>query len=84
MRVKEDFFQRGHFKVGDAAKNLLLGRYLIGQYAFSISTFIAVQHFPKEKNVLIAILFPQTNLNIGSRRTLSENKWNDWLHLCHR
>jgi hypothetical protein len=34
--------------------------------------------------MLVSIVLSQTPLNIGFRRPLNDNTWNDWLHLCHR
>jgi hypothetical protein len=38
----------------------------------------------QRKNVLVANVLGQTPLNIGFRRLLNDNKWNEWLHLCQR
>jgi hypothetical protein len=38
----------------------------------------------QRKNVLVANVLANTPLNIAFRRVLTDNKWNDWLHLCHR
>jgi hypothetical protein len=38
----------------------------------------------QRKNVLVANVLGQTPLNIGFRRLLTDNKWNEWLHSCQR
>jgi hypothetical protein len=35
----------------------------------------------QQKNVLVVNVLGQTPLNIGFGRLLTDNKWNEWLHL---
>ena len=84
MKVKDDFFLRGSFQVGDGQsvrfwEDIWLGdEPLAAQYQ---SLFNIVRH----KNVLVAdVLANAPPLNIEFRRALTGNKWTSWLHLVQR
>ena len=84
MKVKDDFFLRGSFQVGDGQsvrfwEDIWLGNEpLATQY---LSLFNIVRH----KNVLVADVLANTPpLNIEFRRALTRNKWAAWLHLVLR
>jgi hypothetical protein len=83
MRVKNDFFQRGFFEVGDGLtvrfwEDIWLGDTSLAQQYPSLYNIV------QRKNVLVANVLANAPLNIVFRRVLSGNKWNDWLHLCQR
>lgn len=83
MKVKDDFFSRGMFILGDGTgirfwEDTWLGNSpLAHQYP---SLFRIVQH----KNVFVATVFVSVPLNISFRRNLDGHKWACWLHLVRR
>jgi hypothetical protein len=83
MRVRDDFFSRGFFKVGDGAsvrfwEDIWLGKTTLAQQYPSLYNIV------RHKNVTVAHVFAQVPINISFRRALSGNKWNSWLRLCQR
>jgi hypothetical protein len=83
MRVKDDFFSRGQFKVGNGStvcfwEDVWLGQTPLAQQYPSLYNII--QH----KDVLVATVLAQSPLNICFRRGFNDHKWNQWLHLCQR
>jgi hypothetical protein len=83
MRVKEEFFKRGAFILGDRAnirfwEDKWLGdRPLATQYP---SLYNIVQH----KNQIVAHTFASTPINIEFIRSLVGGHWDRWLHMLHR
>ena len=83
MKVKQDFFSRGKFKVGDGTtvrfwEDVWLGDMTLAQQYPSL--YNIVQH----KNVLVSTVFAQTPINITFRRGLNDHKYNEWLNLCQK
>jgi hypothetical protein len=78
MRVKNDFFSRGFFKVGNVEtvrfwKDVWLGNSsLVDQY-------LSLYNIVQRKNVLVVNVLCHNPLNIEFTRVLNEDKWNDWL-----
>jgi hypothetical protein len=75
MRVKQDFFSKGFFKVGNGLtvrfwEDVWLGDMSLAQQYPSL--YNIVQH----KNVLVSTVLAQTPLNICFRRGLNDHKWN--------
>jgi hypothetical protein len=83
MRVKNDFFSRGYFKIGDGSsvrfwEDIWLGdKPLAQQYS---SLYRIVNH----KNVLVANVLQGFPLNIAFRRNLDDQKCARWMHLVSR
>jgi hypothetical protein len=83
LKVKQDFFSIGVFKVGDGSsvrfwEDVWLGDMpLAAQFPF---LFNIVRH----KNVLVSTVLAQTPINITFRRGLNEHKYNEWLNMCHK
>jgi hypothetical protein len=83
MKVKEEFFARGSFILGDGASirfwedTLLGGTTLAAQYP---SLYSVVRH----KDQTIAQVLASVPLNIEFRCSLLGARWNRWLHLLHR
>jgi hypothetical protein len=83
MRVKNDFFRRGFFKVGtgDSVRfweDIWLGNTPLAQQYPSLYNIV------QRKNIMVATVLAQTPLNITFRRSLNDYKWNQWLNLCQR
>jgi hypothetical protein len=83
MKVKEDFFARGFFILGDGSSirfwedTWLGGTTLAAQYP---SLYSVVRH----KDQTVAQVLASVPLNIEFRRSLLGARWNRWLHLLHR
>jgi hypothetical protein len=83
MKVKEDFFARGSFILGDGSSirfwedTWLGGTPLAAQYP---SLYNVVRH----KDQTVAQTLASVPLNIEFRRSLLGAHWNHWLHLLHR
>jgi hypothetical protein len=80
MKVKEDFFSHGNFKIGNGGfwEDTWLGdKPLALQYP---SLFGIVQR----KQVTVATVLGHNPLNIGFLRNLTGTRWNQWLHLVSR
>jgi hypothetical protein len=83
LRVRDDFFSRGHFVLGNGRmirfwEDTWLGDApLASQYP---SLFCIVQR----KNVLVADVMFSMPLNIAFRRSLVGSRWTDWLSLVSR
>jgi len=84
MRVKEDFFIRGSFKIGNGEttrfwEDTWLGDSpLMNQYPL-LYNIVQQQHASVHD-----VLHNAPPLNLGFRRALVGNKWDMWSHLCHR
>jgi hypothetical protein len=83
MRIKNDFFSRGFFKVGNGEtvrfwKDVWLGNSSLADQYPSLYNIV------QRKNVLVANVLSHNPLNIKFRRALNGDKWNNWLLLCQR
>jgi hypothetical protein len=83
MQVKDDFFARGHFKIGDGStvrfwEDIWLGDKTLAQQ------YPSLYHIAQHRNVLVADVLTHVPLNIQFQRGLHGNKWMDWLNLCRR
>jgi hypothetical protein len=81
MRVKNDFFSRGSFKVENGTSvrfgdDIWLGNTPLGDQ------YPPLYNIVQRKNVLVADVLSHNPLNIEFWRVLNGNKWNDWLNLC--
>jgi hypothetical protein len=83
LRVKNDFFNRGFFKIGDGSTVRFWEDVWLGNTPFA-SQYPSLYNIVQPKNVLVATVMAQTPLNISFRRTFNEYKWNQWVHLCQR
>jgi hypothetical protein len=83
MKLKEDFFERGSFTVGNGEsawfwEDTWLGNLPLAQQYPSLYTIA------QTKQVSVALVLSQTPLNIGFRQALSGNRASRWIHLCSR
>jgi hypothetical protein len=83
MRVKEDFFRRGSFVVGDGTTVRFWEDRWLGNRTLA-ECYPNLYHIAQRKHVLVADVLSTSPLNIAFRRTLSGSKWNEWIHLCTR
>jgi hypothetical protein len=83
MRVKDDFFERGFFEIGNGLTVRFWEDVWLGDTSLA-QLFPSLYNIVQRKNVLVANVLANTPLNIDFRRVLTGNKWNNWLHLCQR
>ena len=83
MRVKNGFFSRGYFDVGDGTKTRFWEDTWLGTTSLA-HQYPSLYNIVNHKNVTVAHVLAHNPLNIGFRRVLSGNKWTAWLHLCQR
>jgi hypothetical protein len=83
LQIKDDFFARGHFVLGDGLsirfwEDIWLGGSSLAQQ------YPSLYHIAQYKNVTVAHVLSHAPLNISFRRTLTGNKWVSWIRLCRR
>ena len=81
MKVKDEFFNRGSFIIGDGTKTRFWNDIWLGDTSLS-AQYPSLYNIVQRKDVTVASVLAQTPLSISFRRTLSGNKWIEWLHLC--
>jgi hypothetical protein len=83
IRVKNDFFSRGSFKVENGTSVHFWEDIWLGNMPLA-DQYPSLYNIVQRKNVLVADVLSHNPLNIEFWRVLNGNKWNDWLNLCHR
>jgi hypothetical protein len=74
MRVKNEFFNRGSFKVGDGTSVRFLEDIWLGDSSLA-NQYPSLYNIVQRKNVFVANV-------LAHSQALPGNKWNEWLHLC--
>jgi hypothetical protein len=83
MRVKDDFFSRGSFTIGNGQQVRFWEDIWLGDAPLA-SQYPSLYNIVRRKNVLVADVLSNTPLNIEFRRTLTGNKWDAWIALVQR
>ena len=83
MRVKKDFFSRGHFIVGNGSTTRFWEDIWMGDASLA-QQYPPLYNIVQQKNVTIANVLVHVPLHIEFRRVLTGSKWTSWLHLCQR
>jgi hypothetical protein len=83
MNVKNEFFKRGYFKIGDGTSVRFWEDVWMGDMPLS-QQYPALYNIVQHKNVMVSIVFAIVPINISFRRGLNDQKWLQWLHLCQR
>ena len=84
MKVKEDFFKRGAFTLGNGESVRFWEDVWLGTRSLS-EQYPSHYNIAQRKQVSVATVMTHAPpLNIGFRRALTGNKWNSWLHLVNR
>jgi hypothetical protein len=83
MNVKNEFFKRGYFKIGDGTSVRFWEDVWMGDMPLS-QQYPALYNIVQHKNVLVSTVFATVPINISFRRGLNDQKWLQWLHLCQR
>jgi hypothetical protein len=83
MRVKEEFFSRGFFKIGDGLSTRFWEDVWLGDAPLA-QQYPSLFNIAQRKNVLVADVLLHNPLNIAFRRNLHGHTWDRWIHLCTR
>jgi hypothetical protein len=83
MRVKEEFFERGAFILGDGANIRFWEDKWLGDRPLA-TQYPLLYNIVRHKNQTVAHTFASTPINIEFRRSLVGGRWDTWLHLLHR
>ena len=83
MKVKEDFFSRGSFKIGNGLETRFWEDTCLGDKPLA-QQYPSLYNIAQHKNVMVASVLTGFPLNLAFRRNLSGNKWSRWLHLISR
>jgi hypothetical protein len=83
MGVKDDFFSRGSFTIGNGQQVRFWEDIWLGDAPLA-SQYPSLYNIVRRKNVLVTDVLSNTPLNIEFRRTLTGNKWDAWIALVQR
>ena len=83
MRVKEEFFNRGFFKIGNGMSTRFWEDTWFGKTPLA-NQYPSLYNIVRHKDVTVAHVLAQNPLNISFRRALLGNRWAVWLQLCRK
>jgi hypothetical protein len=83
MRVKQDFFSRGVFKVGNGLATRFWEDTWLGDVPLA-QQYPSLYNIVQHKNVMVSTVLNQTPINVCFRRGLNDHKWIEWLDLCQK
>jgi hypothetical protein len=83
MRVKEDFFSRGSFKVGNGLTTRFWEDCWLGDAPLA-QQYPSLYSIANRKQVSVADTLANRPLHVTFRRILTPNKWAQWLELVER
>ena len=84
MKMKDEFFERGSFSIGNGEKVRFWEDTWLGDKPLS-SQYPSLYRIAHRKEVTVAsVLSPAPPINITFCRTLNGNRWNRWLQLLAR
>ena len=83
MGVKDEFFSRGSFNIGDGQNTRFWEDSWLGGMPLSLQ-YSSLYNIVQRKNVLVASVLGAAHPNVAFRRALTGDKWDRWLHLVDR
>jgi hypothetical protein len=83
MKVKDDFFERGSFNVGNGESIRFWEDTWLGDTPLA-HQYSSLYNIVQRKQVSLANVMAQVTLNIGFRQTLSGSRADRWIHLVQR
>jgi hypothetical protein len=83
MKVKEDFFCERLLYHKECMETEFWEDTWLGNKSLA-QQYPSLYNIVQRKQVSVANVLSHNPLNICFRRTLTENRWNMWLHLVHR
>jgi hypothetical protein len=81
--VKQEFFKRGSFTVGDGASTCFWEDIWLGETPLT-TQYSSLYSILRPKNVMLVDVMSHSPLNIEFRRSFSDNNWASWLNLPQR
>jgi hypothetical protein len=81
--MKDEFFSRGSFNVGNGMDTRFWDDSWLGDKPLA-QQYPSFYNIVQQKQVSVANVLSHNTLNISFRRTLSDNRWFQWLHLIQR
>jgi hypothetical protein len=83
MGVKNEFFNRGSFCVGDGTGTRFWEDTWLGDTSLA-NQYPTLYNIVRTKNILVADVLSHNPLNIRFNRILVGEKWDAWIHLVTR
>jgi hypothetical protein len=83
MKIKGDFFSRGKFVVGSGEGVRFWEDIWLGDETLA-TQYPQLYNIVHRKHDTVEPVMGSTPLNIGFRRRLIGDKWDQWTHLCQR
>jgi hypothetical protein len=83
MGVKDDFFSRSTFSVGNGQQVRFWEDTWLGDAPLA-SQYPSLYNIVRRKNALVAEVLTNRPLNLEFRRSLTGNKWDAWIDLVQR
>jgi hypothetical protein len=83
MKVKDEFFKRGSFQIGNGQSTRFWEDIWLGQRSLA-SEYPSLYNIVNHRNVTVENVLSASPLNISFRRTLNDYKWERWTHLLNR
>ena len=83
MKIKEEFFTRGYFKVGNGMNTRFWEDTWMGDTPLA-QEYPMLYNVVHRKQVSVANVLSSSPLNITFRRSLTGNRWGKWLELVNR
>jgi hypothetical protein len=83
MKIKEEFFNRGVFKIGNGEDTRFWEDSWLGDVPLA-RQYPSLYNIAQRKQVSVASVMSRSPLNIEFRRALTGTKWSRWLHLVRR
>jgi hypothetical protein len=83
MKVKDNFFSRGSFKISSREGVRFWEDIWLDEQTLA-SQYPHLYYIVHRKYDTVATVMSSTPINIGFRRQLTGNKWNQWIHICQR
>jgi hypothetical protein len=83
MKVKDTFFERGSFNIGNGESARFWEDTWLGDTPLA-HQYPSLYNIVQRKEVLVSDVMTQLPLNIGFRQALSGNRADRWVHLVHR
>jgi hypothetical protein len=83
MKMKDDFFKRGYFNIGNGKNTSFWGDKWLGDVPLS-QQYPSLFSIVERKQVSVADVLENRPLHVTFRRTLTPNKWALWLELVER
>ena len=83
MGVKDSFFSRGIFFVGNGQETRFWEDGWLGEVPLA-AQYPTLYNVTRHKNILVADALANGSVHIEFRRNLTGNKWNSWLNLLQK